>query len=55
MGARLSRPVRPGQRPADHPRGLTTQQPHCASEDNTWNTPDSEVRQITAPTVLTPR
>ena len=33
LGGRLDRAVRPGQRPATSPRGLTTQQHRCATED----------------------
>ena len=46
LGDRLDRSVRPGQRPAVRPRGLTTQQPPLRDPRIKWNDPDSEVRQI---------
>ncbi len=49
LGDRLDRSVRPGQRPAARPRGLTTQQPPLRDPRTNADDPDSEVRQISTP------
>jgi len=53
-GECLDRTLRQGQRPATDSRCLTTQQPNYASEDDTWNIPDSEVRHNVTPSATHP-
>jgi hypothetical protein len=54
LGGCLDHAVRPGQRPSDHPRGLTTQQPPLRDPGITVDDPDSNVRQIRTPSTAHP-
>ncbi len=49
LADRLDRTVRPGQRPATSPRGLTTQQRKQRDRGTTVEHPDTEVRQPARP------